>query len=119
MRRLVRLLALSFACAACNPPVPAAPSAAIPSPPPVRAASARQPTGAAPARPIPVGSLPETPPPLADELKGLAARNNAFGRALFAKLRAQKGNLAVSPLSLSMALTMTWAGARGETAAQM
>src|SRR5262249_47569075 len=38
---------------------------------------------------------------------------------LFGKLRTRTGNFAFSPLSLSMALTMTWAGARGETAAQM
>jgi serpin B len=62
---------------------------------------------------------PETPPPSADDLKGLAASNNAFGLDLFAKVRAQKGNLAISPLSLATALTMTWAGARGETAEQM
>jgi serpin B len=54
-----------------------------------------------------------------DEIKGLARSDNAFGLDLFAKLRAQKGNLAISPLSLSTALTMTWAGARGETAEQM
>ena len=64
-------------------------------------------------------SLPETPPSLADDLKGLAASNNAFGLELFTKLRAGRGNLAISPLSLSTALTMTWAGTRGETAAQM
>jgi len=38
---------------------------------------------------------------------------------LYARARSSKGNLALSPLSLSTALTMTWAGARGDTAAQM
>src|SRR5262249_37533373 len=53
------------------------------------------------------------------ELRGLATSSNAFGLDLFARLRMQKGNLAFSPLSLSTALMMTWAGARGETAREM
>ena len=57
--------------------------------------------------------------PSSDEIRGLARSDNAFGLDLFAKIRAQKGNLSLSPLSLATALTMTWAGARGETAEQM
>jgi len=44
---------------------------------------------------------------------------NAFGLGLYAKLSGQEGNLFLSPYSLSAALGMTYAGARGETAAQM
>ena len=44
---------------------------------------------------------------------------NAFGFDLYRRLCRQPGNLVMSPASLTTALTMTWAGARGETAAQM
>jgi serpin B len=45
--------------------------------------------------------------------------NNRFAVELYAKLREQKGNLFFSPYSVSAALAMTYAGARGETEAQM
>ena len=45
--------------------------------------------------------------------------NNRFALELYAKLREQKGNLFFSPYSISAALAMTYAGARGETEAQM
>ena len=55
-------------------------------------------------------------PPGAAEL---ARSSNAFGLDLYAQLRAHPGNLALSPASLSVALTMAWSGARGETATEM
>ncbi|MBX7105169.1 MAG: serpin family protein [Gemmataceae bacterium] len=45
--------------------------------------------------------------------------NNTFALDLFAKLRAREGNLFVSPFSISAALAMTEAGARGDTLAEM
>src|SRR4051812_15674619 len=45
--------------------------------------------------------------------------NTHFAFDLFGKLRAQEGNLFLSPYSISSALAMTYAGARGETAAEM
>lgn len=45
--------------------------------------------------------------------------NNAFAVELYAKIRAQEGNLFLSPYSISAALAMTSAGARGETETQM
>ena len=45
--------------------------------------------------------------------------NNAFALDLYAALRGNGGNLFVSPYSISTALAMTYAGARGETEAQM
>jgi serpin B len=45
--------------------------------------------------------------------------NTEFALALYHKLRTEKGNLFFSPYSISTALAMTYAGARGNTAAQM
>jgi serpin B len=45
--------------------------------------------------------------------------NNAFALALYGRLRAQPGNLFFSPESVSTALAMTYAGARGDTAVEM
>lgn len=49
----------------------------------------------------------------------LADADTAFALDLYAKLRAGEGNLVFSPLSISVALGMTWAGAAGDTAAEM
>lgn len=45
--------------------------------------------------------------------------NNEFALGLYQQLREEKGNLFFSPYSISTALAMTYAGARGNTAAQM
>jgi serpin B len=45
--------------------------------------------------------------------------NNAFAFDLYARLRDKPGNLFYSPYSISTALAMTSAGARGETAEEM
>jgi len=45
--------------------------------------------------------------------------SNKFAFALYGKLREEKGNLFFSPYSISTVLAMTYAGARGETQAQM
>jgi len=45
--------------------------------------------------------------------------NSAFGFDLYQALREEDGNLFFSPYSISLALAMTYAGARGETAQQM
>ena len=49
----------------------------------------------------------------------LAAGSNRLGFELYRSLAWQPGNLAFSPASISVALLMPWAGARGETAAEM
>jgi serpin B len=82
----------------------------------------------------------ETPPPAATEQAGvvqsaaeritspavpdadlgeLVAGNTAFAFDLYQALRDQPGNLFYSPYSISLALAMTYAGARGETQRQM
>lgn len=45
--------------------------------------------------------------------------NNAFAVNLYGTLRSEPGNLFYSPFSITQALAMTWAGARGDTEAQM
>jgi serpin B len=45
--------------------------------------------------------------------------NTTFALDLFGKLRAKEGNLFLSPFSISTALAMTSAGARGDTLTQM
>ena len=49
----------------------------------------------------------------------LVEGNSAFAFALYQALREEEGNLFYSPYSISLALAMTYAGARGETAQQM
>ncbi|WP_050785791.1 serpin family protein [Pedosphaera parvula] len=58
------------------------------------------------------------PVPYAD-LKPLVKGNTAFALELYAKVRSGEGNLAFSPYSISAAVGMTYAGARGETAIQI
>jgi serpin B len=59
---------------------------------------------------------PARPAPLP---RGFVDANTAFALDLYARLRQQPGSLFFSPTSVSTALALTWAGARGETAAQM
>jgi serpin B len=53
------------------------------------------------------------------ELQALVEGNNAFAFDLYHAVRGPSGNLFYSPYSISLALAMTYAGARGETRAQM
>lgn len=74
-------------------------------------------------------AAPPEPPPVASEApadsapvsaNSLAAAQTELGLRLLAELsQDDRGNLALSPASLGHALTMTWAGARGSTAAQL
>jgi serine protease inhibitor len=54
-------------------------------------------------------------PGTADRVQG----NNAFALDLYAQIREGAGNLFFSPYSISSALALTYAGARGKTAEQM
>jgi len=66
--------------------------------------------------PLEVKDAPIMNPDVAPLVQG----NNEFALDLFVQLRAQTtGNLFVSPYSLSTALAMTFAGARGETEREM
>lgn len=57
-------------------------------------------------------SKPLVPQSFADD-------NNDFALAMYGRLRQRPGNLFFSPFSIRTALSMTQAGARGETAAEM
>ena len=60
---------------------------------------------------------PEVPP---EDLVALVEGNNQFALDLYKKLaETEKGNLFFSPYSISSALAMTYAGARGQTAEEM
>jgi len=56
---------------------------------------------------------------LPSAVKGAVKANSQFACDLYRKLSATKGNLFLSPFSISMALGMTYAGARNQTAAEM
>ena len=61
-------------------------------------------------------TAPDVPP---DQVQTLVENNNTFAFDLYRSLQAQDGNLFYSPYSISLALAMTYAGARGETESQM
>jgi serpin B len=59
-------------------------------------------------------------PTVNDTLKTqLVQGNNKFALELYGRLKTQKGNLFLSPYSISSALAMTYAGAHGNTEKQM
>jgi len=68
-----------------------------------------------------VSMLPETPRPFesSPEIKSVVDANNAFALDLYQKLKDKPGNLFFSPYSISSALAMTCAGARGQTEMEM
>ena len=51
--------------------------------------------------------------------KAAATSGNQFGDALYTALSGEPGNLFMSPLSVRIALAMTYGGAKGETAGEM
>jgi serpin B len=100
---LTLLTILSLALAACGT-----------TPPPSTSAPAAT-SGPAPKSNL----LREKPSVQAGDLRPLTDGNNAFAFDLYQSLRAGNDNLAYSPFSISLALAMTSAGARGGTAEQM
>lgn len=66
-------------------------------------------------------AIPGNPTVTAEDRGHVTAGNTAFGVDLYRRLREDEAepNLFFSPVSISSALAMTYAGARGETAAQM
>lgn len=63
---------------------------------------------------------PETPPPPPlDVDPSLSKAINALGVDIYGQLRSQPGNFSISPMSISLALAMTYGGARAKTSEQM
>src|SRR3954447_6154632 len=58
-------------------------------------------------------------PQLDADARTAAKDSNAFACDLYGQLRSADGNLFFSPYSISSALAMTYAGAKGDTAAVM
>jgi serpin B len=77
-----------------------------------------EPTTAEPTKAEPTTAEPAIPASDA-VVAEVAAGFNAFGLALYGKLAVDPGNTIVSPASVSVALAMTHAGARGQTAAEL
>src|SRR3984957_2368120 len=61
----------------------------------------------------------EPKPVAAADRTAVVEGNNAFAFALYGQLRNRNGNLFFSPESISTALAMAYAGARGNTASEM
>ncbi|MCA9522011.1 MAG: serpin family protein, partial [Myxococcales bacterium] len=61
-------------------------------------------------------TAPQVPP---SDLETLAADNNRFAWKLYQQLRTEDGNLFFSPYSMTLALAMTYAGAKSTTATEM
>ncbi len=62
---------------------------------------------------------PSAPAPDQPSEATVVTGNTEFAFGLYRRLAGQEGNLALSPYSLSVALAMTYAGARGKTAKQL
>jgi serpin B len=69
---------------------------------------------------LPIAAWAAENPPLATpDQAAVVEGNNAFAVDLYGQLRKRSGNLFFSPESISTALAMTYAGARGDTASQL
>lgn len=61
----------------------------------------------------------QIPPTVNGQANDAAGSINEFAVDLYRELATDEGNLFFSPASIATAMTMTWDGARGETAAEM
>src|SRR5215831_16500503 len=66
-----------------------------------------------------MGSTPPPPAPPSNAVDELARGNWAFAWDLYRQVGSTENNTFFSPFSISEALAMAWAGARGETASQI
>jgi serine protease inhibitor len=103
MRAIVTGVAAWLALSACSP----TPKVETPTTTP----TAEEP-GAKPAAPV---QKPADNPDAAEVARG----NNSFALSLYRELGKKEGNLFLSPYSVSTALAMTYAGAKGDTASEM
>jgi len=83
-------------------------------------AAMAKPPNAAPTRlPLEMIVLANDPVQAKGDRPALVQGNTAFALELYGRLAEKKGNVFCSPYSISTALAMTYAGARGQTAEQM
>ena len=68
---------------------------------------------------ISLGCAALLPTNTAAQIESLVASNTAFALNLYAQLATNSGNIFFSPYSISTCMAMTYAGARGNTEAQM
>ena len=129
---LVLAIMVGLSVIACDESPPsiaqdALPDRARPSPTPAPAVMADRAEPSAtpvptmvPPTPVPVVMPDRAKPSASDsELDDLVSGNSAFAFDLYRTLSSEDGNLFYSPYSISIALGMTYAGARGETERQM
>ncbi len=112
-------LALALALAACDSSTKPAPASATPDTiaPPAPSVAAAPGEADAPPSPPPGATMPSAD--VSQAVRQFVKANNAFAFDLYARRRAATGDLALSPASVTTALAMTWAGAKGETADEM
>ena len=98
----------------CDPPPTTSTPSSISSDPDTTASSSASTNASSATTPDPPAPVkPAGPATIA------VTASNQFGLDLYQKLRTDNGNLAYSPTSISLALAMTYAGAKGDTATQM
>lgn len=118
-RNLVTALTCWAGCAlwalGCNHGVTPEPAPTGPRP---TQPDATSPAATATAAPTAANTAQPSPTPAGPADSAVSA-SNAFGLDLYRRLADGAGNLAMSPASLSIALSMTHGGAKGETAQQM
>jgi serpin B len=116
----IRPLSLAIlALAACEPTPPTGVTpdsvtpgnSAEPGQPTAQPSATTQPTASDVSPAVPVTAVGPAAPAV--------QASNGFGLALYRELKSAPGNFAFSPASISVALAMTSAGAKSETAAQM
>ena len=112
---LVLVYITTSALAACSQQSAPSPEQQPPEPAPQEPEPEPQ---ASPPEPAASEPAPTKAPPL-DVDPNLTTSINALGVDLYGRLRSRPGNLSIAPMSISLALAMTYAGARSETAAQM
>lgn len=121
-RHIIAPMLAGLTLAACDPSTP------TPRPDPQLTGTATEPapTSATTSAPTatsstqPASDKPDaTPVTPGGAAEPAVAASNAFGFALHQTIMGGEGNLAYSPASISIALAMTYAGAKGDTAEEM